>query len=206
MELLIEWITQILIFLLLASVIDLLIPKTTMKKYIHLVLGLILLLIFLKPFFSLFQINFETALEPSIPSLFNTTENEESIENSIEFQKKEIQASQDAYILEQMENHLKSMAHTPLSENYQLEISDIQFNFQEASMLTYEDLEKISVYLKESEAEKGVVSAVDEVVINTEEELEDNVIQHAAEIKSILADLWQFEKEKISIEWEGGTF
>ncbi|MGM8213472.1 stage III sporulation protein AF [Virgibacillus sp. W0430] len=207
MHILIQWITQILIFILLATIIDLLIPKTTMKKYIKLVLGLILLLIFLKPLFLLFHFDLETAVEPTMTSLFDENDRSQSIENTIKLQKKEIQASQDAYILKQMETHLKSMANTPLLENYELEISDIQFTFQRSSELNYEDLRQIIVYLKQPEAKKGAVSAVDEIVINTETEkaLLNDTIQDSTQITELLANIWQFDQNNILIEWEGGT-
>ncbi|MGM8365102.1 stage III sporulation protein AF [Virgibacillus sp. W0181] len=205
MNMLIEWITEILIFLLLAAIIDLLIPKTAMKKYVKLVMGLILLLIFLKPLFILFQIDIETSLQPAISSVFDENQKSASIESSMEFQKKEIQASQDAYILEQMENHLIGMANTPLAENYHLNISGIQFSFQNESKPVYEELDQLVVYLTEAEDEKGAVSAVEEVVINTDKKQTDDPIQNSEEIKDKLEDIWELEKETITIQWEGGT-
>src|SRR5690625_7633178 len=57
--------------------------------------------------------------------------------------KKEIQASQDAYILEEMAVQLKTLAEDPLLENYQAVITNIDFEFSTEEKNTYEDLEEV---------------------------------------------------------------
>src|SRR5690625_3760538 len=105
MELFIEWITQIIIFLLLASFVDFLLPDTNIKKYSKLVIGLILILIFLKPLFSLLTIDMKTSLEQSFIKIYDESE-EESFEKMMKIEKEDIQASKDAYILEEMGRQL----------------------------------------------------------------------------------------------------
>ena len=96
MDILIDWVTQIIIFLLLASVVDLLVPETSVKKYINFTVGLILILIFLKPVFYLFDMDVKSAIEQSINEVeYQQNENSET-ENLIKTQKKEIQDSQHA--------------------------------------------------------------------------------------------------------------
>src|SRR5690625_2656984 len=94
MDMISQWVAQIIIFLLIAALIDLLIPTNTMKKYIKLVVGIILLLIFLRPVFFLFSIDIENDLESNIDNLFQEENDNESIDYWSEMQKKEIQASQ----------------------------------------------------------------------------------------------------------------
>uniref|UniRef100_UPI0018E19CA6 stage III sporulation protein AF n=1 Tax=Virgibacillus massiliensis TaxID=1462526 RepID=UPI0018E19CA6 len=106
--------TQIILFLLLAAIIDLFIPSGSMKKYIKLVVGLILILILLKPIFFLFNIDIISALEASIDRVEEGRIEEESMENLIESQKNEIDGTQDAYILEQMAVQLNDLAEQPL--------------------------------------------------------------------------------------------
>src|SRR5699024_12131125 len=94
---------------------------------------------------------------------------EEKIENLTKKKKKEIQASQDAYILEEMAVQLKTLAEDPLLENYQAVITNIDFEFSIEEKNTYEDLEEVIVYLQESEGEEGTVEAVEGVVLVMEE-------------------------------------
>ncbi|SDQ51391.1 stage III sporulation protein AF [Virgibacillus subterraneus] len=209
MEILTQWVTQIIIFLLLASIVDLLIPATSMKKYIKLVVGLILILIFLKPLFFLFDFNAQQALEKSYSQIMNQQPEGEQVENSIKMQKSEIQESQNAYILEQTVVQLKELAKKPLQEDYQLEISDIEFPQTELfaeTELTDENFDEVIVYLDESSEGEGEVSAIEDVVINTDKTVANEVNKLDVNgIKLLLQDTWEIDNKKLTILWEGGT-
>ncbi len=85
MEFLIEWVTNIILFILLATVIDMLLPNTSMQKYTKMVTGLLLIAIILTPIFKLISKDFETAMA-QIPTFQGT--GEKNMENLIELQKK----------------------------------------------------------------------------------------------------------------------
>ncbi|MDV2687064.1 stage III sporulation protein AF, partial [Alkalihalophilus lindianensis] len=51
MDFLIEWVTNIILFILLATVIDMLLPNSSMQKYTKMVMGLLLIAIILTPIF-----------------------------------------------------------------------------------------------------------------------------------------------------------
>ncbi|MBT2214421.1 stage III sporulation protein AF [Virgibacillus dakarensis] len=205
MDLLVEWVTQIVVFLIVAMIIDLIIPATVMKKYIKLVVGLILILIFLKPVFSLFDMNVEQALEASFSKLTKEESAEGSMENSIEMQKKEIQATQSAYILEEMAVQLKDLAKDKLAEDYQAKILDINFQLTTEEEPTYEDLEEVIVYLGQMEEEEGAVSTVDRIEINTDDPVVNEDEQDVQGIKNLLQDVWEINDDKLTIVWEGGS-
>lgn len=205
MDLLIQWVTQIILFLLLAALIDLLTPSTVMKKYVRLVIGLILILIFLKPVFFLFNIDIQEALESSFSQLNQEEAGNDSLENLIELQKSEIQGTQDAYILEQMAVQLKDIAKDPLLEEYQAEITDIDFIFSTEENFTFEDLEKVIVNLRESDGKEGAVSSIDEIVINTDDPVVNEKGQDVEQIRSLLYEIWEIKNKELTINWEGGT-
>lgn len=205
MDLLIQWVTQIILFLLLAALIDLLTPSTVMKKYVRLVIGLILILIFLKPVFFLFNIDIQEALESSFSQLNQEEAGNDSLENLIELQKSEIQGTQDAYILEQMAVQLKDIARDPLLEEYQAEITDIDFIFSTEENFTFEDLEKVIVNLRESDGKEGAVSSIDEIVINTDDPVVNEKGQDVEQIRSLLYEIWEIKNKELTINWEGGT-
>ncbi|MFD2045971.1 stage III sporulation protein AF [Ornithinibacillus salinisoli] len=205
MDLLIQWVTQIVIFILLATIIDLITPATSMKKYIRFVVGLLLILIFLKPFFSLFNIDIQHAFNTSITEFFEESEEEGNIENLIDIQKSEIESTQNAYILEQMAVQLIDLAKDPLIEEYQVEITDLDFTFAAESSYSFENLEEVIVYIRESEKGEGTVYAVDDIVINTEKPVEADQNEDLDEIKRFLEEVWETEEMKLSLIWEGGS-
>ncbi|MFD1360668.1 stage III sporulation protein AF [Lentibacillus salinarum] len=209
MNILIEWVTQIIIFVLLASVVDLLIPATSMKKYVKLAVGLILILIFLKPVFYVFNMDVRQALEQSFTQLEKEQNQGVQTENLIKTQKNEIQDSQRAYILEQMAVQLKDVADSPLQQEYQQQITTIDFQMSQGADLTYEnlgeDLENINVTLQDSAEQEEGVDVVEDVVIDTHEPSEDEMAIDVEGVKELLSTVWEIEKEKITIIGEGGA-
>ncbi|WP_100010697.1 stage III sporulation protein AF [Lentibacillus sediminis] len=205
MDALIEWVTQIILFLLLASVVDLLIPATAMKKYIKLVVGLILILLLLQPIFWLFNVNIHQAVETAIARVEEQTESAETEENLIDLQKSEIQASQDAYILEQMAVQLRSLAEEPMASEHQAQITAIDFRFAEEEAYSFESLKEVIVHAADSEDREGTVSSVDEVVIDTDAPEASEEGQDTEEIKNLLRQVWELYDKEITIVWEGGT-
>lgn len=204
MDAVVDWITQIIIFMLLATIVELLIPATSMKKYIKLVVALILILIFLKPIFYLFHIDVKDALEASYERLESFNTNDKEMESLIEFQKKEIQGKQYAYIEEQMAVQLIDLAKTPLLESYQAVITNIEFSLTSEKTPTYEDLEEVIVYINHAESEEDV-NIVDEVVINTDAQKNNKDSPDLGKIENLLRDIWEIKNKDITVIWKGGT-
>src|SRR5690625_6471168 len=92
---------------------------------------------------------------------------------------------------------LKTLAEDPLLENYQAVITNIDFEFSTEEKNTYEDLEEAIVYLQESEGEEGTVDAVEEVVINTDEPVENEKEEHDIEgDTALLQELWELDRSE----------
>ncbi len=91
MDYIIQWTTQIIIFIILAIIIDLIIPNNALEKYIRFVMGLILLLLFLQPILQLFQVDVQSTVEKTFARTMNQMEtnySKGSLENMIEIEKK----------------------------------------------------------------------------------------------------------------------
>ncbi|WP_047979947.1 stage III sporulation protein AF [Ornithinibacillus contaminans] len=210
MDLLIQWVSQIIVFILVATIIDLLIPAGSMKKYIKFVVGLVLILLFLQPIFHLVNFDIEEAVSSSFSELFEDNPQAANLENLIELQKNEIESSSSAYILEQMAVQMKDIASAPLSDEYQTEIQDITFEFVDGTVYTdeelYEKLEEVIVYLRESQAGEGTVHAVEDVVIDTKGQVVNSDKEVDLEgMQSLLRDVWEITDKKITVIWEGGA-
>ncbi|MEW8970897.1 stage III sporulation protein AF [Mesobacillus jeotgali] len=199
-----EWITNIIIFILLATVLDMLLPNSSFQKYTKIVTGLILIAIILSPVMKLFTSDFETAIASM--SQFNSFE-DEKIKNSIEFQKKEIQASQHAYILETMAVQLKTAAEEELMEQQGMEIANIELEVNDQDQRPFpENLEYVIVHLKKAEDEGETVAVVREVEIDTNAPLPSKqTSQNTDQISSLLSEKWNVPEKSIQIMIEGGS-
>lgn len=200
MSFLTEWITNIIVFILLAVVIDLLLPNSSMQKYAKMVISLLLIIVIINPIFKIFSTDMNDVLAE-----FNlqAVSEDENGKNLIEFQKKEIQASQRAYILEQMAVQLKNIAEPELKDAFAAEIANIEFVFENNRQASYENLNEIIVTLTEGKKEEGMMKAVEDVEINTDEPLKK--LDNDEEIIAYLEKVWELQDKKITIFWEGGT-
>lgn len=204
MDFITEWVTNIIIFVLIATIIDLLLPNTSMQKYTKMVAGLLLIAIILSPILKLLSNDLESALA-SIPAM--QTKGEDKMENLIDLHKKEIQASTRAYILEETAVQLEADVEEELMEQYGYVITDIEFMVDENSPGDFlESLQSVIVRLGQHEAEAQAVEVVKKVEINTNEPPPS--VQQAKESKriaSLLSEKWDVEEEKIQIVVEGGS-
>lgn len=205
MAFLVDWIKQIILFVLIAIVIDLLLPSNNMRKYIKLVVGLILVVMFLKPVFALFQTNISDEINKHMSALEQGTD-EESVKNLINLQKTDIQASTDAYILEEMSKQLIHEAEDSLLEEHSIEIKQIVFYFQSDEERTYETLHTMDVYIQTSEGdseEVDTIARVEEVIIHPNEQVEQPE-EDVEPIINTLKDVWEVHDKNISIIWGEG--
>lgn len=176
-----------------------------MQKYTKMVAGLLLIVIILSPILKLFSNDIETAIA-SIPSI-NSNIDEKNMGNLIDLQKKEIQASTDAYILEETAVQLKADVEEELMEQYGLEISDIELLVDENGQHDFPgNLQTVIVHLKDPGSDPEAVEVIKEVEINTTEPLPSNEsTQESKRIVSLLSEKWDVEKEHIEVVVEGGS-
>lgn len=205
MNFLSEWITNIILFILLATIIELLLPNSSMQKYVKMVIGLLLIVIILSPILTL--------LSTDMDRLFASMElksqiEEKNIENSIEIKKKEIQASQRAYILEQMAVQMKSEIEEGLVQKYGLTIEKILLstNKEKEDVMIPEDILAVEVILTDGEVMNETVSVVKTVKIDASKPAVPQVNEEMdeKEIRTFLANKWEMDSEKIVVLLEGG--
>jgi stage III sporulation protein AF len=203
MDFLKEWITNIILFVLLATVVDMLLPNSNMQKYTRMVTGLLLIAIILSPVLKILSSDFEASLA-SITEL--DSKDEKNIENSIEMKKKEIQASFDAYALEEVAVQLKKDVEEELMEQYDLEIASIDLSVDETSSAAFPDnLQEISVTLRESTT-RDVVEVVQMVDIDTNSPPPSHAeVEQSDELSSLLSEKWDVNKDAVDIFIEGGN-
>lgn len=199
MELLINWVTQIIIFILLALIIELFIPSTKLMKYIRLVFGLIFILIFLKPLFYLFQIDIESAISQQLTRQMLDDPAYQRTETRIEGQNKQIQAVNDAYVLDEVTDQLKKIAEPYLDQD-ELKIQHIDYHFNKSTR-SYESLEKIVVYIQAQEDESSV-KQIENIKIDLKENLDEQQTEQTLDqIKNTLVQVWELSDEELAVRW-----
>ncbi|MDX8364281.1 stage III sporulation protein AF [Cytobacillus sp. IB215665] len=196
MEFLLEWITNVILFLLLATVIDLLIPDTSIQKYVKMVTGLLLITIIITPLLQLLS----TDIDQIFSSMSTKSEfQEEMLENEIEMKKKEIQASHRAYILEQTAVQMKEDVEEELIETYGYMIQDIEI------FLTEDTVTGVEVMVTKYHEDGVTVPVVKSISINTSQPMKKNNKSVAEQdISKHLSDAWEIDSELINVQMEGG--
>ncbi|ADV93182.1 MULTISPECIES: stage III sporulation protein AF [Bacillus] len=200
MSFLTEWLTTIVLFILFAIVIDMLLPSSSMQKYAKMVVSLLLIVVMLTPIFKLFKTDPEVIFEYLTK---NGQSESADIKNQINSKKIEIQASQRAYILEEMAVQLKKKAEERFSHD-EYKVGRIKLTAGE-KVDSEEDIKTISVYMAPS-SEK-TVQTVAPVHIDTDHAYvtkEAAEQREAKQIQTQLADIWEIGSEKITVHMEGG--
>ncbi|MFB5282114.1 stage III sporulation protein AF [Peribacillus sp. Hz7] len=198
MDFLASWISNIIIFILLATVIDMLLPNSALQKYSKMVIGLLLIAVIITPILRLLHTNFDDVLA-SATIQFEQGE-AQSLGNLTESKKKEIQAAQSAYILEQMAVQLQAEAEEELMEKYQMEIQDIQVTVKDEEKPEPENLQHITISLSEVK-EDETIEAIARVEIDTKRAVVTDDARYA-DVKQFLANTWSIDEEMIQIAGE----
>jgi stage III sporulation protein AF len=214
-----EWLTNIILLILLATILELMLPNSNMQRYVKMVVGLLLLVVMLQPLLSIFTEDVDEWLF----SLSRETERtEKSINDSINLQKREIELGVSAYILEQVAVQLERQVRETLKDQHSLEIKqvevdlngDLDQSMDEAEIV--EQIQAIHVYVQsqasepidEGEQEKlSEVAPVAVVQIDTSRASTkdtDETNHDLKPVQQLLSENWHIPKEKILLVWEGG--
>lgn len=130
----------------------------------------------------------------------------ESMKNSIEEKKREIQASQRAYILEQMAVQLENEVKEELMNDHNVEIQNFSFQFKEDAEVNLEGLKSLTVTMKESGDQKAGTDEVEEIVIDLNQQPETQEDKKSLNaVKSYLSSAWDIPEDQLILQWEGGV-
>ncbi len=207
MQFITEWISNIILLILLATILELLLPNSSLQRYVKMVVGLLLLSMILNPLFSIFSKDLN-AMISNIDFTYAQTDN---MNFSLENKKKEIQSVQLAYISEQVAVQLMRQVEEEMVQQFDKEISSIDVtleNFLEDE--NYMDhLLEITIHLQpllEEENSLGeTIKPVALVTINMNQEKETlEETDNENEIHMFLSKTWKIPKEKITVVMEGG--
>ncbi len=180
-----------------------LLPNSNFQKYVKFVVSLLLVVLILTPLFKLFQTDIQDVIANASQEKYMANG---SIENKISEKKKEIQASQRAYILEQMAVQMKKQVGKELEEQYGMAVTSLQIKVPEGKkeVKSQQDIQSVVVSLQANERSRtGAIETIQKIEINAKEPQKTSE-QNTTEMKQFFSNKWQLEENKIKIQVEGG--
>ncbi|MCF6137857.1 stage III sporulation protein AF [Pseudalkalibacillus berkeleyi] len=202
MSFLYEWITNIILIILLATILELILPSSGFQKYVKVVIGLLLIIAILNPLIKLFSVDLNDRLASF--QVESSLIGDDQVKSLLENKKSEIQASIDAYSLEQMAVLLKQKVEVQFEEQFEKRLKDVVVEDQ-SKVGSDESHWVVYVTLESTESDHSI-SVVKEVTIDTSdsERLEEDSV-HLNEIEQFLAKHWELPVDQIVIQGEGGS-
>lgn len=203
-----DWLQTIVVFILFATIIELLLPNSNMQRYVKMIVSMLLLMLILQPLMAIFSKD----LTDFIPNLASAdVVNEKHLKNSIEAKKIDIESEQRAYISEQVAVQLKRQVEEELRNEFQVEIESLTLTLDEEQIRAQisEAIKQVTVYVRSNNKNNSnrAIEPVDLISIHTSEPLavkEDNNTVQTKQVQEHLAETWLIPKEIIVLVWEGG--
>ncbi|HIV75030.1 MAG TPA: stage III sporulation protein AF [Candidatus Pseudogracilibacillus intestinigallinarum] len=181
MQYIVDWVTQIIIFIFIGTIIQILLPENQFRKYVEIVLGLFLLLIFLQPVVSLMNISLDLSWHKMEQMLIP-----ENVEENITWNG--LETERDAYIWNESKEILMEEANRQLTGQV---IRDIDFILEETT------LQEMVVYLDE---EKEKFIHVDKIIVNDDASYSAQTEKDEQLVKK-LQQIWEVNDVPIKIQW-----
>lgn len=202
MILIIEWVRNLIVFIIFVAILDMLVPSSSLGKYVRFVIGLLLLVLLLTPLFDIFKMPVQQTLEELIFSPLR----EEHGQSRLEEKKIEIQSQQHAYILEQMAVQLKKQVNPILKKDFQVEMVSGTFDATVSDQNVLEEIHGVSVVVQAQEQLVHDVSAVESIKIGEKPKKEKEQNQKEEQNKAIqafFAKQLNVDAEKIEVIQKG---
>ncbi|HZW67328.1 MAG TPA: stage III sporulation protein AF [Pseudogracilibacillus sp.] len=202
-----DWITKIILFMLIGTVIDLLLPSNTMKKYVHFIFGLLFLLLLAQPIFFIFQTDITEQIAAIERQLQEESSHLEKTNLSIEKQKEDIQAEHAAYIWNELKEQYIEQANPLLENKFNVSISEISFTEDIRDEARLDELAKLTVSLELGEmGADSTLSTIKPIEISRQsQEQNHSRLPNEAAITEMLRDIWQLDEAVvIELHWKEG--
>ncbi|KIL79753.1 stage III sporulation protein AF [Bacillus badius] len=193
MAFLTDWLENVIAFLLLAAVMDLLMPSNRFQQYAKVVIGLLLLFVMLQPLWKILSVN----IEEELSNWTERTITNQQAATAVDSKKSGLESAKQVFILEQSEQQLKSLAENELKQRFHKQIMDINLQVKEWKDSMPEHIEHIDVYVASLSA-GGEESYVQEVRIDSSEKPESNR-KEERNLAAFLSKKWNIPIEQLNI-------
>ncbi|MFC4617954.1 stage III sporulation protein AF [Camelliibacillus cellulosilyticus] len=201
-----EWIGQIILLIMLAMILELLLPNDSFRRYVKMVIGLVLIIALLTPIFKVVKTPVNELFQNIKPP-----EQADAIKNSLNTNVKVIESSNQEYIHKQMAVRMANAVQKELIKRYDLQVNNIDLTLNDENPQS--PVEHADVQLGEAKADaesKGSDSKVVhpvhiKVTINEGSKKDKEAkMKKTDEIKAFLAQSWGIAPKHLSVHVEGG--
>lgn len=207
MNFLSDWITKIIIFMLIGTIIELLLPSNMMKKYVHFIFGLLFLLLLAQPIFYIFQTDITEQIAAVERQLQQESNHLEKTKSTIENQKEDIQAEHVAYIWNELKEEYIEEANEVLPTKHNALITEISLVEDDRNKDKSDEFTTliVSVELSEDKAESNRSTIKPIEIMNQSPEQTHSKSAKTEAFTKTLRDIWQLD-ESVVIEllWKEG--
>jgi len=194
---LVNWFTQLMLYIVLATMVDLLMPTNRIKQYVAFVLKIFLLSIYLQPLFLLFSVS-ASQFQGWMDNVFVEEENTyASLEKKLVNETNDIKVRQWYETIEIVEDEWKEFANDQLGLDYPIELTQVSIETDGLS-LSMDAIERVVVYYKE----KNTSTVIPIKEIGTEDEYDYDSYDEDA-IQNVLSSIWDIKGDEIEVIYEG---
>lgn len=188
-----NWLESIIAFLLLAAVMDLLMPSTRFQQYAKVVIGLLLLFVMLQPLWKILSVDIEKELSDWAAS---TSVDQQAATAAVNKQSS-LESTKELFILKESERQLKLLVEKELESDFRRKILEVSIQVGKWENSLPENIEHIDVYIASMKADP-VDYYVKEVQIEPTEKTE-NSQREEERLASFLSKKWNIPKEQLNI-------
>mgnify|MGYP001119507336 FL=1 len=189
-----SWLKDIVVLFILISIAELIMPKGNLKKYIRLVIGLLIIYTIISPFARLFRLDFsldKVVFNYAKPETFNSID----LEDFYLKQEKQIEKIYLDKIIEDLKVLIES------DTDYELVDGDITILKDEDN---YGEIDYLTLYLKENKGNKDsdtiYIEKIGAIKVNPNLDKEYTEDEDDESIKLLISNSYGIEKDKISIK------
>lgn len=193
-----SWLKDIVVLFILISIAELIMPKGNMKRYINLVIGLLIIFTIVSPFAKLMKLDFN--LDQAI---FNYSKSDDYLNNDEKFYMQQEKQIESLY-KEKISNEMIEL----VEDKTEYKVVDISIGIIE-SKEKYGEIDYIKLIVdknKETKSNKISIEKVSPVyidnnvkAISNKNSKDNDVNNDLNELKELLSSRYSIEKEKITV-------
>lgn len=191
-----SWLKDIVVLFILISIAELIMPKGNLKKYIRVVIGLLVIFTIINPFTKLFHLDFsldKVVFNYAKPEIFNSSE----LEAFYKQQEKQIEKIYIKKVYDEFKNLIET------ETEYELIDADISIIRDEDK---YGEIDSAILYIKEKKSSKNngkiSIEKIDPIEIGHSISKETIDSSNYENIKILISENYGIEKDRINIKFK----
>lgn len=208
-----NWLKQIIILIIIATLIDLILPNRSMERYVKLVMGLLMIMAILTPILQL--IGKENILTNWGVEFWNKTVKEEArykqypSMKEIEAASQSVKQQQEAFVQQQVARQIEHMVTEQVESRFSMKVHHCDVKLKEEAGEV--KLEKVRLILSKElneakESDDKEIIAIRPIEIGQEENNELSDSQEDKEIikniKNFISEMWHLDRANIEIQMQ----